>query len=229
MIDPYEILHDTSIDIFSKIDMQVDVFWNWSKAQKQEYEWEANYPNWSLLTTLFTQIIDSTDFSTWSQRTINNLLYLIARDNECEILIDKLTEHSKAYVFLALEGLRFPDSDARWQLAHYLIKIVNNEPNAEDIILKYVGDHVEYVSRRAMLALGYIKSKYAEDFALKAWKTNLEYQKIAALEVLHQLDSKHLEQTLKEALNNDSEIVRQNAERIIQEHRKLFEGEGNFT
>jgi len=217
MKEPHRIIHDSSKDIYTKLDELVNDFWEWSKSQKHEYEWETEYDNWTTIHTIFSELIETTGPSYWSQRTIHNLLYIIARDNECEILINKLCERPKSLLFLAQEGLFYPDLDVRWQLAHYLIKISEHYSEAEEIILKFTNDRDEYVRRRAMLALGYIKSQYAEEKAIIAWNTNLEYQRIAALEVLYQIKSKKLEHYLKLALHSEFEYVRSNAERIMNE------------
>ncbi|NGZ77699.1 HEAT repeat domain-containing protein [Saccharibacillus alkalitolerans] len=211
------IIHDSSKDIYTKLDERVNDFWEWSKTQKPEYEWETEYESWAIVNFLFSELVETTEHSYWSRKTINNLLYMIARDHECGILINKLCERPKSLLFLAQEGLFHPDPEVRWQLAHYLTKISAQYSEAEEIIREFSEDHDEYVRRRAILALGYIKSKYAEERAVMAWNTNLEYQRIAALEVLYQMKSKELEQYLKLARNSEFEYVRSNAERITKQ------------
>jgi len=220
MDDIYRILNDPSKDIYTKLDEQANEFWDWSKSQKQIYEWETNYPNWHLLTTLFSHLVETTECTSWSQKTINNLLYLIARDNECEQLVDKLSETPLNFIFLAKEGLQYPDSNARWQLAHYLSELPETCLETGELIYNYFKDDDEYVRRRALLALGLINSKYSEQSALESWEINLEYQKIAALEVLYQIKSTYLEPYLQLALIDKHKFVRANAERIIEELRK---------
>lgn len=217
MKELHRIIHDASKDIYTKLDVVVNDFWEWSKFQKHEYEWETEYDNWAIINTIFAELVETTEHSHWSRKTINNLLYSIARDHECTILINKLCEKPISFLFLAQEGLFYADIDVRWQLAHYLTKIHESYSEAEELIYKFSDDSDEYVRRRALLALGYIKSKYAEEKALMAWNTNLEYQRIAALEVLYQIKSKKLEHYLKLARNSDFKYLRFNAERIIQE------------
>jgi len=214
MEDLYRIIHDPSKDLYTQLDEQVDAFWEWSKSQKHEYEWETGYENWTLLYALFSKFIETTECSQWTQKTINNLLYLIARDNECGVLMNQLCEKPESLLFLAKEGLHDPDCDARWQLAHYLTQIVGSYPEAEEIICKFSDDQDEYVRRRATLALGTIKSKYAEEKAIIAWNTNWEYQRIAALEVFDQIESEKLEPYLKLALTSEFQYLRAHAEKI---------------
>ncbi|SLJ96938.1 MULTISPECIES: hypothetical protein [unclassified Paenibacillus] len=159
MEDLYLLIHDPSKDIYTKIDEIVDDFWIWSKKQKQVLEWETNYSNWSLLISLVFSLIETTEYTEWDQNTLNNLLYLIARDNECETIIDKLSERSSSFLFLAEEALRYSDNDARWQFAHYLIQVKDQETKVIELIKKYSEDYVEYVRRRALAALEIINCK----------------------------------------------------------------------
>jgi hypothetical protein len=154
--DLYQVLHDQTKDIFTKVDEQVDAFWRWSKSEEQVMEWETNYPNWSLLITLTDTLFETTRYTEWDRRTINNLLYIIARDNECETIIDKLSERTDSYLFLAEEALRYSDDQARWQFAHYLIK-VERKSEAINLIHEFAEDYVEYVRRRAIRALDIIE------------------------------------------------------------------------
>ncbi|MDG0808061.1 hypothetical protein [Cohnella rhizosphaerae] len=153
MKDLYKIINDQSKSIFTKVDEQVDEFWKWSKNEKQSYEWEVSYPNWSLLTTLVITLLETTSYDQWDQRTINNLLYIIARDNECETIIEKLSERTNNYLFLAEEALKYSDNDARWQFAHYLIKVEDRKPEVRALLYKFSEDYVEYVRKRAVEAI----------------------------------------------------------------------------
>ncbi len=153
MEDFYRIINDQSKDIYTKVDERVDDFWKWSKTVKQTYEWETNYPDWSLLITLVFTLIETTNYTEWDQKTINNLLYIIARDNECETIIEKLTERTNNYLYLAEEALKYSDNDTRWQFAHYLIKIEDRETDVRELLYKFANDYVEYVRSRAIEAI----------------------------------------------------------------------------
>jgi len=214
-LDYIEYINDSFKSVEVKIDEQVDEFWQWSKNQKQIYEWEACYSEWGLIYRLFEQFVQSVNLTLLDQKTINNILFLVARDNDCERLIETLSRNPVCLIFFAKECLMYQDDSARWQFAHYLSKIYEDNPKVEDIILKYCNDHAEYVRRRALLSLSYINSKYTEEKAIEAWDSNVEYQKIAALEALYQVESQRLEGYLKLGLNDPFEHVRENSERII--------------
>ena len=85
----------------------------------------------------------------------------------------------------------------------------------EDILLKYTNDPHEYVNRRALISLGKIKSRYAENKALIVWQNDNVYQKIAALHVLHEIGSVNLKLLLMEAKNHESSIVREYVNKLI--------------
>ncbi len=186
----------------------------WSRTVKQEFEWETNYPGWSIINTVFEQLMKTTDIREWDEEFIKDVLYLIAKDNECECLADILHGFPECLLFLSRHGLNYPDSDARWQLVHHLSAIYNDFSESEEIINNYYQDNNEYVRRRALLALGYIKSKYAEENALKSWETGQEYQKIAALHVLYEIDSSKLRNLLINGETDTSELVKNNVKQI---------------
>jgi HEAT repeat protein len=96
-----------------------------------------------------------------------------------------------------------------WQLS-------SDKTSAEALLLILVNDEDEYVSRRALLALGALKSLHAESLAEKAWLSGHEYQRIAALWVLKDIASSKLaeyvllagEDGRKYLVNNAREIQR---------------------
>ncbi|WP_281886596.1 HEAT repeat domain-containing protein [Paenibacillus sp. YYML68] len=153
MNDHYQIINDPSQEIYKKLDEHINTFWDWSKTQEQKMEWETNYLDWSLICTITERLFETTDHTDWARRTVNNLLYIIARDNECEIIIGQLTKNPSSFLFLAKEALFYSDYDARWQFAHYLTRILYKCPDAMEVLLRYTEDNVEYVRRRAIEAM----------------------------------------------------------------------------
>lgn len=127
-----------------------------------------------ILTFLTTSINDH-----WTDREVNDILYVMSWDNECEDLADEIEENSDVLIKLANLALSSSEDDAKWQLADRLGNL-SNEP-AESLLLKFVNDKDEYIRRRALNALGRMKSPYAEALAEKSWETGEEYQRIAAL------------------------------------------------
>ncbi|WP_442601809.1 hypothetical protein [Paenibacillus sp. KN14-4R] len=153
MDELYFKIHDNSKDIYTKIDEQVDEFWKWSKNEKQVKEWEANYESWTLIYSLISKLIETTEYKDWDRKTVNNLLYLIGRDNECEEIIVQVASKPSILCSLAEEALNYHDNDTRWQFAHHLGTITDKEPRTLELIIKFSEDYVEYVRRRAYAVL----------------------------------------------------------------------------
>jgi len=155
-------------------------------------EWECDYPDWGRLYTAVSDFISISNIRDWNQSVIGLLIYAIARDNECEHLAELLREDVNKLEFLATEALRSEESDAKWQFCEQLSHCAELIESAESLLLAFASDDNEYVRRRAMLALGKIKSNQAEMLAERAWKTGDEHQRIAALHVLHDMQSENL-------------------------------------
>ncbi|WP_040952705.1 HEAT repeat domain-containing protein [Gorillibacterium massiliense] len=207
--------------IFKELKNEVSHFVNWSNSVKHKvYEWEADYPDWSRVYTLIGKLLMSISFSDLTQEAKKDLLFLLARDNELEEIATQLAEYPDHIIPLSREGLSYPDSDARWQLAHYIWSYGNTFPEVEGILVEYYRDTDEYVRRRTLLALGYMKSCYAEQLALESWNTGLEYQRIAALDVLHEINSIQINELLNEGEKDQLETVRNRA-KTIKERRGL--------
>ena len=73
-------------DLFKKI----TDFKKWASqipAERKIGEWECNYDGdqWSMLVHLFEEFISHSDFNLWETSTIEQILYIIARDNKRSI------------------------------------------------------------------------------------------------------------------------------------------------
>ena len=146
-----------------------------------------------ILTFLTTSINDH-----WTDREVDDILYVMSWDNECEDLADEIEENPDVLIKLANLALNSLEDDAKWQLADRLGNL-SNEP-AESLLLKFVKDEDEYVRRRALIALGRMNSPQAEALAEKSWETGEEYQRIAALWVLKDISSNKLTAYLQKAI-----------------------------
>jgi len=63
---------------------------------------------------------------------------------------------------------------------------------AEALLLDLAAGADEYVRRRALMALGRIKSGQVETLVREAWDSGDEYQRMAVLDALHDVRSKKL-------------------------------------
>ena len=170
------------------------------------------YSEWWDLCKMILSFLTISINKDWSSEQVDDILYVIGWDNECEYLIDNIEENSDVLIKLADLALNSTENDAKWQLADRLGNL-SNEP-AESLLLKFVNDRNEYVRRRSLIALGRMKSPHAEALAEKSWETGDEYQRIAALWVLKDLSSNKLPTYLQNAMEDGRHIVITNAYEI---------------
>jgi hypothetical protein len=183
----------------------VSAFRSWADSLPVEQrvgEWECDYQQWPAITSAFTAFLDSCLPQRWDASIYELLLYILARDNEMEILKEELIARPTHLLALTREALDSVEQDARWQLADALGRVELIAGEVEPLLEHLFYDEFEYVSRRALLALARRRSKLAEPLAVRAWSTEHEYQRMAALEALAACDSPLLSSHLDLALRD---------------------------
>lgn len=179
--------------------IEIQKFRNWAKKIKIKLgEWELNYGLWGAIYASFEDFIIGTDCLQWSKDTIEDILYILARDWEMGILARNIAKNEALLVFLAEQALSSGEGDAKWQLAAHLPSC-SDMSTAERLLLEFVRDDDEYANRCALQALAKIQSPRTEEYCKIAWDRNIygemdEYQKIAALEAFFAVHSKFLSQ-----------------------------------
>lgn len=157
-------------------------------------EWEVNYDDWEEIYKTFPLAIGAVEPEKWSRELIDTLLYALARDNELLVLKRELEARPRCLLALAKVAVDSPEEYARSQLATSLGDASElDHEEAESLLMRYVRDEDEYVSRMALLALGRRKSPQVDAEACRAWETGDEYQRMAALDVLAAIRSSRLE------------------------------------
>jgi len=151
--------------------------------------WEIDYDRWPDLWSAATAFLDSSEPQRWDRPVVEQLLYILARDNETEDLMRELAKRPDHLLVLAEAGTDTTERDARWQLAAALGCVEADESEVIPLLETYAADGDEYVSRRALIVLGQRKAPVAEGLAQRAWDTGDEYQRMAALGVFHDLGS----------------------------------------
>lgn len=180
---------------FVELKSAIEAFKAWAQAypgRDQSGEWECAYEEWPKITTAFCAYLDACPPEQWDDEVVDLLLYGLARDNEIEMLKNQLARRPAHLMALAKAGVQSTERDARWQLADALGGPDVGTAEAEPLLLQFAGDDDEYVSRRALLALGRRRSPKAEMLARRAWESGNEYQRMAALDVLSLLNSPEL-------------------------------------
>lgn len=178
-------------------------------------EWGCDYPDWPSIYAAVTDVLSREDaLAHLGESGVESILYLLARDNECETIAGALAKQPEILGAFAHAALRTGESDAKWQIAHLLGEVPTPHHDAEALLVEFVEDDDEYVRRRALLALGQMKSPRTETLAQKAWDSGLEYQRVAALRALKACGSPLLPAFLQAAMEDGRQYLVQNAREI---------------
>tara|TARA_R110002049_G_C8896545_1_gene541202 strand:+ start:57 stop:677 length:621 start_codon:yes stop_codon:yes gene_type:complete len=201
----------------SSLKIEIEKFRLWASEYPEDSrsgEWECDYENWSSLVSAFIKFIESKVPSQLTETEIADIIYVIARDNEMEQLVETIALKQDLFQLLIPHVINSTENDAKWQFAVALGKCTLHSAVAEEALLNLVVDTDEYTSRRALQNLGEIGSNQTENYCIKAWETNHEYQRIMALWVLKKIDSKMLTTYLDLALVDGRDFLVQNAKEI---------------
>ena len=183
--------------------------------------WEVDYPAWNDIFDAFCHVLTQMDAETADSVLLDEMTYLIARDNEAEGFIQETTSHPQWFERLCRRAAASNESEAKWQFAAYLPECPCSQ-EVKDMILDFAKDPNEYVSRRALLAMPALRPDCVEQFAPLFWERNCyppelqEYQRIAVLVSLDAIHSDLLPQYLERA--------KQDGRRYLLEHAKRIEG-----
>ena len=182
-------------------------------------EWEVDYPYWNDTYSAFCHVLTQMDAETADSVLLDEMVYLIARDNEAEGFIQETTSHPQWFERLCRRAAASNESEAKWQFAAYLPKCPCSQ-EVKDMILDFAKDPNEYVSRRALLAMPALRPDCVEQFAPLFWERNCyslelqEYQRIAVLVSLDAIHSGLLPQYLEQAKQDGRRYLLEHAERI---------------
>ena len=159
------------------------------------------------------------DAETADSVLLDEMVYLIARDNEAEGVIQETTSHPQWFECLCRRAAASNESEAKWQFAAYLSECPCSQ-EVKDMILDFAKDPNEYVSRRALLAMPALRPDCVEQFAPLFWERNCyspelqEYQRIAVLVSLDAIHSDLLPQYLERAKQDGRSYLLEHAKRI---------------
>mgnify|MGYP001657607886 CR=1 FL=1 len=182
-------------------------------------EWEVDYPYWNDIYSAFGHVLTQMDAETADSVLLDEMVYLIARDNEAEGFIQETTSHPQWFERLCRRAAASNESEAKWQFAAYLPECPCSQ-EVKDMILDFAKDPNEYVSRRALLAMPALRPDCVEQFAPLFWERNCyslelqEYQRIAVLVSLDAIHSGLLPQYLEQAKQDGRRYLLEHAERI---------------
>jgi HEAT repeat protein len=186
---------------------EINRFKDWAPPIDHRHgEWECDYEHWPQLWTAAISSIDQHSGRELSPDVAEDLLFVLARDNEAEHIRDHLVQTTDVLSTLAAYATKCSDADAKWQI---VVSVADAElPNAADLIRPFLNDDNEYVRRRSLMAFSLFAPREAEEIALQDLAATFEYTRIAALHVLHTVDSPQLASALQALENDPSPHVR---------------------
>ena len=222
------------IEVYEKsLHKSVCNFKNWAQENYPEWteendngEWEVGSYEFVEMCINIFEIIENTQCCEATKQMIDDILFGIARDNECNIIVNALLHYTEWYSVLCRQCLKTNYINAKWQFAETLIDYKGND-NLQETIFEFLEAGDEYTERLALMSLAYIYPDKAEEYAIDFWNRNKfendEYQKITVLHVLYIIQSSKLEQYLNLAEQSKYKWLKENAREI---RSKILKGNG---
>ncbi len=96
--------------------------------------WEVDYPDWNDTYYAFCHVLNKMDAETADNILLNEMLYLIARDNDCESLIHETTLHTNWFERLCRFVITSNENEAKW---HRLLTRMSMQPRSERLNLGF--------------------------------------------------------------------------------------------
>lgn len=218
----------------NKLHLKVNAFKIWAKTNYPEITEDNDNGEWCFcdefdeMYACALSIIQKNLASSATEQIIDDLLYTIARDNECENIVGVLVDYDDWFALLCRYSLKSPYTNAKWQLAENL-KNYKGSDDLKDLIFEFLSTGDEYTERRALQSLAYIYPEQAEKYAIEFWNRNKyeydEYQKIMVLHVLYQIKSASLNKYLEIAEKSNYTYLKMNAKEI----RKKVEADNSMN
>lgn len=207
----------------NELHIKVDAFKMWVKINYPEITEDNDNGEWCFcdefeeMYVYALNVIQKCPVSSATDQIIDDLLYAIARDNECENIVQVLEDYNDWFSLLCRNSLKTSYTNAKWQFAKNL-KDYKGDDILKNLIFEFLSTGDEYTERLALQSLAYIYPEQAEKYAIEFWNRNKyeydEYQKIMVLHVLYHIHSTNLKMYLKMAENSSYEYLKINAQEI---------------
>lgn len=214
--------------------LKVNAFKIWAKTNYPEITEDNDNGEWCFcdefdeMYACALSIIQKNLASSATEQIIDDLLYIIARDNECENIVGVLVDYDDWFALLCKYSLKSPYTNAKWQFAENLKNYKGND-DLKDLIFEFLSTGDEYTERLALQSLAYIYPEQTEKYAIEFWNRNKyeydEYQKIMVLHVLYQIKSASLNKYLEIAEKSNYTYLKMNAKEI----RKKAEADNSIN
>lgn len=116
-------------------------------------EWQTDYEDWGYAHIAIEDALKAAPLPLWPPAVIDDLLYLLAHDNECEETVDLIAKHPEALLWIAEVACDRGEPDARWQIADRLGNSRSELERRTALLQRYMKDSDKYVRVRAQSAV----------------------------------------------------------------------------
>lgn len=135
-------------------------FWEWANISPAQYAQhglsreEGDYPHFKELTDYAERIINSDQYTA---QEIEEVLLIMALDNEDEDILDYLTAHCSEDKLeqVVMQGMMSIQPNARWQIAELIYR--RTPAHFKEYLLMLSQDPDSYVRKRANNLLNYME------------------------------------------------------------------------
>lgn len=203
--------------------IKVTAFQSWAKQNYPTMTEETDNGEWCFcwefddMCSYSLVVIRKVSADEATEQMIDDLLYVIARDNECSMVIGEIENNHQWFSLLCRRCINTNYTNAKWQFAEHL-RNYNGNDNLKEMIYDFLSVDDEYTERLALKALADIYPECAERYAVEFWERNKyeydEYQKIMVLHVLYQIHSAKLQYYLELAKSSSYKYLKENADEI---------------
>lgn len=180
-------------------------------------ERETEYEDWGHAHIAVDDALKAAPLSTWPSAVVDDLLYLLARDNECERTVYLIAQYPEALLWIAEVVSDRGEWEAKWQVADRLGHAGIALERCGVALTRLANDPHEYVRRRTLKTLVRLGAPDAETYALKSWAESGEtrtWARMAALAALKQIGSAHYVALLAHAFSDSDELLADYARRL---------------
>jgi hypothetical protein len=127
--------------------------WASTVPQARSAEWESEHPEWGDAYKATFDFLESVIVEELDEITTNELLFILAADNECEMIGEELEKYPDKLIYISQAAISSVHKDAKWQLATALGRLSVQTQQSERILRALAKDEYEYTRRRALRAL----------------------------------------------------------------------------
>ena len=180
-------------------------------------EWECDYRHWGIVYDAFETFIQTSHPATWTADEKVRLLYILARDNESEIVAQMVSTNQHALIGLTEFAITHGHGDDKWQLAVQLYTL-DDKNMAIELLEQLVMAKEEYVNRRSLMELAKLGASSVEHYCELFWNRHIyldedeEYQRMAVLTALKEINSTQLGHYLELAKKDGRKYLTRAAE-----------------